>query len=73
MSLIDTFGVPEYFCPMLGAIEDAGDGMIRIVRCISRNGVLIPVVSCIIPAHSVLQVDPVLREVALKMACIHSH
>ena len=48
--LLDTFGVPEYFTTHLGDVEDAGGGMIRIVRCVQRGGVLIPVVSCIVPA-----------------------
>ena len=65
--LLDTFGVPEYFTTHLGDVEDAGGGMIRIVRCVQRGGVLIPVVSCIVPATSVLQVDANLRGLAEKM------
>lgn len=67
MEMIDTFGVPEYYSDRIGAIEDAGCGMIRIVRCIERHGVLVPVFSCVTPALGILQDQPRFREIARKV------
>jgi hypothetical protein len=53
--MIDTFGVPEYYSDRIGDIEDAGNGMIRVVRCIERHGVLIPVFSLVTPAIAMLR------------------
>ena len=36
--ILDTYGVPEFFTSHAAAIEDAGDGMIRIIYGVSRNG-----------------------------------
>lgn len=66
--MLDTFGVPEFFTTHLGALEDAGGGMLRVIRCIERRGVLIPVVSVIMPALNVLQDSPRFREVTQKVA-----
>jgi hypothetical protein len=65
--MLDTFGVPEFYSDHVGAIEDAGSGMIRIVRCIERGGVLIPVFSCIVPALTVLKDAPRFRDVAMRV------
>lgn len=62
--LLDTFGVVEYFSTHLGEIEDAGNGLLRVVRCVKRNGVLIPVFSQIIPAQAVLESLPAVTEMA---------
>ena len=53
---------------IVGAIEDAGSGMIRVVRCIMRGGMLIPVFSAVIPAISILEDAPRFRETAKKIA-----
>lgn len=53
MGELDTFGVPEYV-HTLNHIEDAGFGLIRIVRCIKVNGVIRPVCSTVAPANAVL-------------------
>ena len=66
--VLDCIGVPEYFTTHIGAMEDAGNGMIRVVRCIERGGVLIPVLSVVTPAVSVLQDAPRFREMAKKIA-----
>lgn len=62
--MLDTFGVPEFFSTHLGALEDAGDGMMRVIRCIKRGGVLIPVVTVIMPGASILSDGPRFREMA---------
>lgn len=50
---IDITGIPEYFfCH--NELEDAGDGLIRIVRYIKRNGIIQPVCSTVSPALSVM-------------------
>lgn len=68
MELLDCVGVPEYFTTHVGSIEDAGSGMIRIVRCIERNGLLIPICSLVTPALEVLQDGPRFREIAMRVA-----
>jgi hypothetical protein len=50
---IDTFGIPEYFCNHIGAIEDAGHGMVRIIRGIKRDGHFQPVFSLVVPASQI--------------------
>ena len=67
--ILDTFGVPEYVATHIGAVEDAGFGLIRIIRCIERNHVLIPVVSIVIPAMSVLEGSTMVYDLAQQMAC----
>lgn len=62
--ILDCIGVPEFYSDRLGALEDAGNGMMRVVRCIERNGELIPVFSFILPAVAVLQDCGKYREVA---------
>ena len=37
--MIDTFGVLEYYSDKIGEIENAENGLIRVVRCIERRGV----------------------------------
>ena len=66
---LDCVGVPEYFATHMGAIEDAGAGMVRFVRCISRHGVLIPVFSCVTPALGLVVDLVAVREFAKKVAC----
>jgi hypothetical protein len=52
---IDTFGVPEHFASNVGLIEDAGDGMVRLVYCVNRQGVQIAVCSNVVPARAILR------------------
>lgn len=51
---IDIAGIPEFFYEH-SELEDAGNGLVRIVRYIKRHGVIIPVCSTISPAISVLE------------------
>lgn len=69
--VLDCVGVPEYFATHIGAMEDAGSGLVRVIHCIERGGVSIPVFSAVRPALSILRDGPGLREVALKVACNH--
>lgn len=62
--ILDTFGVKEHFVTELGEIEDAGNGLMRVVRCIRRHGVLVPVFSQIIPAIAVMESLPIVTEMA---------
>jgi hypothetical protein len=65
--MLDCVGVPEFYSDKLGALEGAGNGMVRAVRCIERNGVLIPVFSCVMPAYGVLKDGPRFREMCLRV------
>lgn len=62
--VLDCAGVPEFYSDRLGSLEDAGNGMLRIVRCIERRGILIPVFSFVMPALAVLRDSPKYQEVA---------
>ena len=62
--VIDCVGVAEYYADRLGSIEDAGNGMVRCVRCVERHGVLMPVYSVIVPAVTLIQESARLREIA---------
>ncbi len=66
---LDCVGVPEFFVTHIGAIEDAGSGMVRTIRCIKRSGVLIPIVSCVVPAMAMLEAQAIIRAIAKKSAC----
>ena len=68
---LDCIGVPEYFTTHLGSVEDVGNGLIRMVRCVQRNGVLIPVFSVVLPFASLVDV-PRIRERAQKIAGMES-
>jgi hypothetical protein len=59
---LDCVGVPEYFATHLGGVEDVGNGLIRVIRCIMRNGTLIPVFSCVMPAGMLLKNMPVITD-----------
>lgn len=65
--MLDCFGVPEYFATDVGDVEDAGGGNIRIVRCIKRGGVLVPVYSLVTPALQMVIDAPRVREVAIEI------
>jgi hypothetical protein len=60
---LDCIGVPEYFTTHLGSVEDVGNGLIRMVRCIQRNGVLIPVFSVVLPFASLVDVQRIREKV----------
>jgi len=64
---IDTFGVPEYFASNVGLIEDAGDGMVRLVYCVNRQGVQIAVCSNVAPAQAILRLCRDLEAVATQV------
>jgi hypothetical protein len=66
--MIDTFGVPEYYADKIGDVEDAGNGMIRVVRCIERRAILIPVFSLVTPVIAMLQEESRFREIANRVA-----
>lgn len=65
--VLDCVGVPEFYGDVLAEMEDAGNGMMRCVRCVRRHGVLVPVYSVIVPAHQLIQDMGRLREFANKV------
>lgn len=70
--MLDTIGVPEFFVTHAGSIEDAGDGLVRVVRCVVRHGVLVPVYSTISPACHVLKLARDLDVFARKILQEHA-
>jgi hypothetical protein len=71
LEMLDAIGVPEFFVTRVGAIEDAGEGMVRVVRCVERHRVLVPVYSTITPACHILKVAPDLMAFARKILLEH--
>ena len=69
LEMLDTFGVPEFYSDRIGSLEDAGNGMVRAVRCIERKGVLIPVFSYITPAVCIMKDALRFREIAEEIVC----
>jgi hypothetical protein len=70
--MLDDAHVQEIFYTHIGSIEDAGSGMIRIVRCVERHGFLIPVLSTVSPAISVLKLSKDANDFARKILREHA-
>lgn len=66
--MIDLLGCPEFFVNEIGAIEDAGDGLIRIVRGIRRGEEFIPVFSFVTPVSKFIEVRTRVQALAQKIA-----
>ena len=64
--VVDMFGVPEFYADRLGLVEEAGNGLVRCVRCVERRGILTPVYSVVVPACTLVQESPRIREIANK-------
>ena len=71
LEMLDTIGVPEFFVTHIGAVEDAGDGLVRVVRCVVRHGALVPVYSTISPACHILRLAPNVMDFARKILQEH--
>lgn len=67
LGILDTFGVPEFFYTTIGKTEPAGGGCIRIYCCIERNGSLIPQLTVVMPAMSLLVAARQAEEAALEV------
>lgn len=52
--MLDGIGVPEFFYTTIGKTEDAGGGCVRIYCCIERGGMLIPQLTVVMPAASLV-------------------
>ncbi len=70
--LLDMYGIPEYYTTHAGLIEDAGDGVLRVVRCVMRNGGLQPVYSALAPASRIIATCENMRIVAERILRGHS-
>lgn len=53
--MLDCVGVPEFFYSVIGKTEPAGGGCIRIYCCIERGDNLVPVLTVVMPASSLLR------------------
>lgn len=67
LEMLDAIGIPEHFTTHTGCMEDAGDGMIRIIRCIKRGNVLVPVYSTVLPAACCLRAIEDVRDFCLSL------
>lgn len=57
---IDTVGVPEFWASCVGEVEIAGDGLVRLIVCTSRQDENVPVYSVVMPAVGLLQAIPLM-------------
>jgi hypothetical protein len=57
---IDTIGVPEFWASNVGEVEVAGDGLVRLIVCTSRQEENIPVYSVVMPAVGLLKAIPLM-------------
>lgn len=63
---IDTWGVPEYFVTS-NKIEEAGDGLVRIISFVERHGSLKPVCSRVMPLIAALRLERETKEVVERL------
>ena len=63
---VDTLGIAEFFFTH-AILEDAGNGLVRVVRCVKRRGELMPVCSTVQPALGVLGLARDGEEMALRI------
>ena len=57
--IIDTFGVPEFFCEALAKVEQIGPCR-RLIFTINRGGVSTPVASMVFPAEVLAEIAQML-------------
>jgi hypothetical protein len=62
----DTWGVPEFFITC-NKIEQAGDGLIRVVSYVERHGTLIPVCSRVMPLVAALKLQRDTRDMVERL------
>lgn len=67
LEMLDAINAPEFYTTHTGLIEDAGDGAIRVIRCVKRGGVLVPVYSSVLPATCCLRSIEAARDFCLKL------
>lgn len=67
--VLDYTGIQEFYADCIGEIEDVGSGLVRVVYCTDHHGVMVPTVSVVRPAASVLQLMPALRDLAERVMC----
>lgn len=63
---LDCVGVPEFFVTHT-FLEDAGHGMVRIIKGVQRNGLIIPTFSFVAPALAVLEVTDTIRDFSMAL------
>lgn len=52
--MMECVGIPEFFYTTIGKTEPAGGGCVRVYCCIERGGNLIPQLTVVMPAASLL-------------------
>jgi hypothetical protein len=67
----DYVSVPEYFATDIGLLEDAGGGNCRMIRCIKRRGILLPVYSLVTPTLNMIQQSAAVHEAAVKILALY--
>jgi hypothetical protein len=65
-TLIDTYGVPEFFASGV-MVEDAGGGNVRQINYIERRGILVPTVCVVRPSEAIVQAAPKLLALCRKI------
>ena len=65
MEMLDCVGVPEFFITVIGRVEPAGAGCIRLYGCSEKGGLLVPQYTVVMPALSMISATKFVRETAL--------
>lgn len=65
--MADAFGVPEFFVTDVGLIESACGGNIRVIHCIKRGGMLLPVFSLVKPMLNIIMSAQAVRDAAQEL------
>lgn len=67
----DYINVPEFFATDVGLLEDAGGGNCRMIRCIRRRGILLPVYSLVTPTLNMIKQSAAVHEAAAKILALY--
>lgn len=67
LRMADAFGIPEFFVTDVGLVESAGGGNVRIIRCINRGNMLVPVFSLVTPMLNMITQAQVVRDAAKEL------
>ena len=75
MEILDCIGIPEYFATVIGKVESAGGGCVRIYACAEHGGVLVPIYCTVMPALKMVaatrQVQEAVRELFKAREAVH--
>lgn len=66
--LAEVIGLPVYWIDSV-VPEDAGNGVVRVINCVTRNGVLIPQFEALIHSTNLILAARVVSDCARAVCC----